>query len=279
MTAPLGIIAGLGDLPVSLAQAARARGQPVYVVRLKGFVEPKLARFPGETVGLGEVGRTVKLLRAAGCEEVVFAGIVTRPDFSSLKLDWRGARLLPKVLAAARDGDDSLLRVMMAEFEAEGFRILGADQVNDGLLAPEGVICGAVPDEAAQSDIARGLAVARELGRLDIGQGCVVCDGLVLAVEAQEGTDRMLRRCAELDPSIRGEPSQPRGVLVKAPKPIQDRKIDLPTIGAATVEAAARAGLAGIAVEAGGALILDREAVAAACKREGLFVWGAAPAP
>lgn len=279
MSGPLGIIAGLGELPVSLAQAARARGQGVYVIRLKGFVEPKLARFPGATVGLGEVGRTIRLLKGAGCEDVVFAGIVRRPDFSSLKLDWRGARLLPKVIGAAREGDDALLRVMIAEFEAEGFRILGADDVHDGLLAPQGLICGEAPGEAALADIARGLEVARALGRLDIGQGCVVCDGLVLAVEAQEGTDRMLKRCAQLDPSLRGEPGRPRGVLVKAPKPIQDRKIDLPTIGVATVEGVARAGLAGIAVEAGGALVLDREAMALACTRDGLFVWGAAPAP
>lgn len=279
MSGPLGIIAGLGELPVSLAQAARARGQGVYVIRLKGFVEPKLARFPGETVGLGEVGRTIRLLKGAGCEDVVFAGIVRRPDFSSLKLDWRGARLLPKVIGAAREGDDALLRVMIAEFEAEGFRILGADDVHDGLLAPQGLICGEAPGEAALADIARGLEVARALGRLDIGQGCVVCDGLVLAVEAQEGTDRMLKRCAQLDPSLRGEPGRPRGVLVKAPKPIQDRKIDLPTIGVATVEGVARAGLAGIAVEAGGALVLDREAMTLACTRDGLFVWGAAPAP
>lgn len=274
MSAPLGIIAGLGDLPVSLARAAEARGQGVFVLRLKGFEEPALAGFPGETVGLGEIDRSIRLLQTAGCESLVFAGIVRRPDFSSLKLDWRGARLLPKALNAARKGDDALLRVILGAFEAEGFQILGADDVNGGLTAPPGRIAGPEPEATAFADIERGYEVARAIGRLDIGQGCVIRDGLVLAVEAQEGTDAMLQRVSDLS-SIDAKPRG--GVLVKAPKPIQDRKVDLPTIGPATVDAVARAGLAGIAVEAGGALVLDRDALCQAADAQGVFVWGVEP--
>ncbi len=278
MAGPLGVIAGLGDLPVRIAEAAEDRGERVYVLRVAGFSEPRLDRFPGEVVGFGEIGRQIRLLKTAGCETLVFAGVVRRPDFARLKLDMRGARLLPKVLAAARKGDDALLRTLLGEFEKEGFRIIGAHEADTALQAATGLIAGPEPDAATRDDIHRAMQVARAIGNLDVGQGCVVCDGLVLAVEAQEGTDRMLERVATLDPAIRGTPGARRGVLAKCPKPIQDRKIDLPTIGVTTVNGAAKAGLAGIAVEGGGALILDLDGVIAAADRHGLFVFGV-PAP
>lgn len=279
MTSPLGLIAGTGDLPVRVYEAARASQRDVVVARLKGFEEPRLADAPGEVVGLGEVGKLIKLLRAGGCEDIVFAGKVTRPDFSALKLDWRGAKLLPKVLSAARRGDDALLQLLMGVFVAEGFRVVGADEVAGGLVVPAGIIAGRAPSDTEMADIVRAYEVAREIGRLDIGQGCVVCDGLVLAVEAQEGTDRMLARCAELPHMLRGSLAAPRGVLVKAPKPIQDRKIDLPTVGLATLKGVRAAGLAGIAVETGGALLLDKPAIEAFAAQEQIFVFGLEPAP
>lgn len=277
MAGPLGLIAGLGDLPVRIAEAAEDRGERVYVLRVAGYTEPRLDRFPGEIVGFGEIGRQIRLLKTAGCETLVFAGVVRRPDFGKLKLDMRGARLLPKVLAAARKGDDALLRTLLGEFEKEGFRIIGAHEADTALLAETGLIAGPEPDAAARDDVHRAMQVARAIGNLDVGQGCVVCDGLVLAVEAQEGTDRMLERVATLDPAIRGTPGARRGVLAKCPKPIQDRKIDLPTIGVTTVNGAAKAGLAGIAIEGGGALILDLQGVIAAADRHGLFVFGVPP--
>lgn len=278
MSGPLGIIAGLGDLPVSLAEAATAQGRGAYVLRMAGFVERKLDSYPGETVGFGEVGRQIRLLKAAGCQELVFAGIIHRPRFSEIKLDMRGARLLPSVLRAARQGDDALLRVLVEAFQKEGFIVLGAHEANRDLVAREGLIAGLEPSEAHRGDIDKALQVARQIGALDIGQGCVVCEGLVLAVEAQEGTDRMLERCASLDPAIRGTPEAPRGVLAKCPKPIQERRIDLPAIGPSTVERAIAAGLAGIVVEAGGALVLEREKLKDLARAGGLFVIGV-PAP
>jgi DUF1009 family protein len=274
MSGPIGLVAGLGTLPVRVAEGAVASGRGVYIVRLKGFEEPALEGYPHSSVGLGEFGKLVKTFREAGCQDIVFAGNVSRPDFSALKLDFRGARLLPKVLSAARQGDDALLRVILTELEGEGFTIRGAEEIAAHLLGPVGLVAGPAPDEAMQADIERAVHVAREIGRLDIGQGCVVCDGLVLAVEAQEGTDAMLARCAGLDPSLRGTPGALRGVLVKVPKPIQERKIDLPTIGVATVEGVHRAGLAGIAYEAGGALLVDREALEAAANTVGVFLLG-----
>jgi len=277
MPAPLGLIAGLGDLPVAIAENAVATGQGVHVLRLKGFEEPRLAAYPGSVVGLGEVGGVISRLREAGCRDIVFAGNVRRPNFSDLKLDLRGAALLPKVLSEARKGDDALLRVLVNEFEKNGFNVIGSEQAHASLLAPAGLIAGPPPSELALADLEIAARVASASGLLDIGQACVVCDGLVLAVEAQEGTDEMLRRCAALPEAIRGRAGARRGVLVKRPKPTQERRIDLPTTGVSTVELAAAAGLAGIGVEAGGALMLNRVAMEAKAESLGLFLFGFDP--
>ncbi|MEL6569134.1 MAG: UDP-2,3-diacylglucosamine diphosphatase LpxI [Pseudomonadota bacterium] len=274
MSGPIGLVAGRGQLPVQVAQGAIASGRGVFVARLKGFEEPELAPFPGTVIGLGELGKLIKTLKAEGCKDVVFAGMVSRPDFSALKVDWRGAKLLPKVLKVAREGDDALLRLILSELEFEGFSVLGADDIAQHLLAEEGLIAGLMPVENSLVDVQRARDVAREIGKLDIGQGCIVCDGLVLAVEAQEGTDAMLARCASLPAELRGSAETPRGVLVKVPKPIQTRKIDLPTIGLATLRGVQAAGLAGVAVEAGGALIIDRDEVSKFADQHGLFVLG-----
>jgi len=272
--APLGILAGLGDLPVQVAQTATARGQGVYILRLKGFVEPKLADYAGEIVGIAEVGKIFRALRKAGCEDVCFAGIIKRPDFAALKPDLKGVSLLPKVLNAARKGDDALLRTLVETFESEGFRVIGADEAAGNLRANAGLIAGPDTVAAHMDDLRKAARIASESGRLDIGQGAIVCDGLVLCVEAQEGTDKMLSRCAALDTELLGTPTNRRGVLVKRPKPIQERRVDLPAIGVKTIEGAAAAGLAGIGFEAHGALLLDEAAVRAKADELGLFLYG-----
>ncbi len=277
MDKPLGLVAGLGELPVAIAQNAVAEGRGVYVLRLKGFEEPALAEYPGRSVGLGEFGGLLKSLKQAGCSDVVFAGIVTRPDFRKLNLDMRGARLLPKVIQAARKGDDALLRVLVDTLESEGFNVISAQAANADLLAPKGLLAGPSPRSEDFADIQRAAEIAAATGALDIGQGCVVCDGLVLAVEAQEGTDAMLERVAGLPAEIRGTDAARRGVLVKRPKPMQERRIDLPTTGVSTVEKVAAAGLAGLAIEAGGALMLGRKAMCEAAERLGVFIFGFAP--
>ncbi|MEO0466642.1 MAG: UDP-2,3-diacylglucosamine diphosphatase LpxI [Pseudomonadota bacterium] len=274
VSAPLGVVAGTGNLPVRVVEAARAQGQDVHVIRILGFEEPLLSECPGEVLSLGELGHMLKSLKAAGCKELVFAGKVSRPDFASLKLDWRATRLLPKVMKAARQGDDALLQVLLEFFSKEGFVIRGAEEVAGILTAPSGLIAGPMPSEAAMADIRRGRDVAVNIGRLDIGQGCVVCDGLVLAVEAQEGTDKMLERCAALPADVRGTQDAPRGVLVKVPKPMQNTKIDLPTLGVSTLQRVRAAGLAGVAFEGGRALLIDREDMEAFCIAEGVFLYG-----
>ena len=273
----LGLIAGGGGLPVEIASACEKGGRPYFVIRLKGSAGPELEAFPGAEVGIAELGKCIKTLKRAGCESVCFAGQVARPDFATLKPDLRGIVALPGLVAAARRGDDALLRALLSEFEKEGFVVEGADEAVGDLRLPAGPLGAVTPDAEQTHDIARALDVAREIGRLDIGQGAVVCEGLVLAVEAQEGTDAMLRRVAELPEDIRGRPGAPRGVLAKAPKPIQETRVDLPTSGLGTVQRAARAGLAGIAGEAGRLLVLDRDEVIALADELGLFIVGVDP--
>jgi hypothetical protein len=272
----LGLIAGGGELPVHVAEAARLDGRLGCVIALTGFAEPERYEAP-ETVGLGQLGAVLKALARAQCDAVCFAGIVPRPDFKSLKLDMKAMASFPKVLAAAARGDDALLRAVVRIFEAEGLAVVGADEIASELTVREGLVGAVGPDDQARADALKALHIAGVIGAEDIGQGAVVADGLVLAVEAQEGTDAMLARVAALPQAVRGRSAARRGVLAKRPKPGQERRVDLPVIGVSTIEGAARAGLAGIAAPAGGALILGRDAVAAAADAAGLFVWGVAP--
>jgi DUF1009 family protein len=273
----LGLVAGGGPLPIALAQRCRAAGRPLFVLRLKGFAGPGLEDFDGAEAGVAELGRVFDLLRRAACEAVCFAGVVARPDFSALKPDLRGLKALPGAVIAARRGDDALMRYLLGEFEKEGFAIEGAQEVDAGLTLGEGVLGAVAPGPEHAADIAGALRTARAIGALDIGQAAIVADGLVLAVEAQEGTEAMLRRCAELPAALRGTPAARKGVVAKAPKPIQERRIDLPVIGPDTVERAAEAGLAGIVGEARGVLVIERERLIQAADRLGVFVVGIAP--
>ena len=273
----LGLIAGGGELPQILATRCLTAGRPLFVARLRGFADVALERFAGAEIGIAELGRMFDILRSNGCEAVCFAGLVRRPDFSALRPDWRGLRSLPGAIAAARQGDDALLRFLAGEFEREGFIVEGAHEVDTGLSLGFGALGRHHPGSEHQADLDYALSVAKTIGRLDIGQSVVVVDGIVLAVEAQEGTDAMLARCAELPSALRGSSSHPRGVLVKWPKPIQDRRMDLPTIGRRSIEQAAAVGLAGVAGEAGALLVVDRPGVLEAADRLGLFVLGLAP--
>ncbi|WP_426035805.1 UDP-2,3-diacylglucosamine diphosphatase [Brevundimonas sp. DC300-4] len=270
----LGVIAGGGALPLAIAARCEAEGRPVFVVRLTSFADPHLIRYPGLEAGLAEIGRVLAALKAADCVAVCFAGTVNRPDFKALKPDLKGALVLPGIIAAATKGDDALLRKILSVFENEGYAIEGADDILGGETLTVGALGRVTPDEAQLSDLRKALHVAEKAGELDIGQGAVVCDGLVLAVEAQEGTDAMLARVAGLPGDLRGATGNPKGALGKAPKPIQDLRVDMPVMGAQTIEMAAAAGLAGVGGVAGKLILIDRPAIIEAADRLGLFVWG-----
>lgn len=271
----LGLFAGGGALPARIARACRARNWPVYILHITQDTDEGLADYPGKKIRIGAVGAAFEALRREGCDAVMLAGIVRRPDFQTLMPDLKGAALLPRVLAAATKGDDALLSCLVKLLEEEGFAVIGADEVLGDLIAGEGALNSLKPTADDMKDIARGADVVGMLGRLDVGQGAIVCREYVLAVEAAEGTDAMLERCARLPQEIRGAPDARRGVLVKAPKPGQERRVDLPVVGVRTIELAAQAGLAGVAVEAGGAIIIDGDAVLRAADAHGLFVYGA----
>jgi DUF1009 family protein len=266
----LAVLAGRGPLPAQVIDAARARGLEVFVLAFPGETDPDLVRaLPHRWVPLGAVGQAIEALRAAQAEDVVLIGPVRRPALSSLKLDRRGMQLLARLGLRGR-GDDRLLQLLVEELEMEGFRVVGADSLIDDAIAPAGLMTAVAPNPAAQRDIALGIEVAGRLGDLDIGQAVVVQQGLVLGVEAAEGTDQLLARCAGL------RRDGPGGVLVKLKKPHQERRADLPTIGPDTIRLAAEAGMAGIAVHAGNCLIIERAEVIAAADRAGLFLIGVA---
>lgn len=274
----LGLIAGGGELPRAVAEAARAAGRAVFVVPLVGSVtEDWVQNFPHEFLSPGEPGRIIKALKGAGAAEVLLAGRVDRPKFSEMKLDAKGMLLLPKAIAAAKKGDDALLRFIVGICEDEGLKAISVAQAAPALVAGEGPLGRVAPNDEHKADITQAFKIVHALGALDVGQAAVVCEGLALAVEAAEGTDAMLTRIGTLRESLRGTESKKRGVLVKALKPTQDAKTDMPVVGVQTVRNAATVHLAGIALEAGVALILDKQAVAAEADRLGLFVTGVKP--
>lgn len=265
----LGIIAGSGPLPAQVARAAQAAGRRVFIIGLEGHAEAAhLAPFPHVFLRFGAAVRIIATLKEQGCEDLVLVGPVQRPSFRSLRPDAEGLKLLARIGRAAFMGDDGLLRAVIRVLGEEGFRVIGAHEVLGGLIGRAGLLTRTAPDEQARADIERGISVCRALGAADVGQGCVVQTGIVLAVEAVEGTDAMLARCGALAWPGLG------GVLVKLVKPGQERRADLPTIGERTVRGALAAGLRGIAFEGGGTLVIEQERTVAAADAAGFFILG-----
>lgn len=268
----LGILAGGGPFPGRVAAAAQAAGRQVFIVALRGFAEAAVvAPYPHAEARMGAAGEILGLLRRNGCKDLVLVGPVKRPSIFDLRPDGEGTRIMARIGRAAFSGDDGLLAAIVRVLGEEGFRVLGAHEVLTEAVGPKGVMGRVAPDAAARADMVRAVAVVRAIGRLDVGQGCVVQQQVVLAVEAVEGTDRMLERAGAL--RLPG----PGGVLVKLVKPGQDRRTDLPTIGPATLRAAAAAGLRGVAFEAGGTLLTDRVACVTEADAAGLFLVGIDP--
>lgn len=273
----IGLIAGGGQLPHDVISGAREMGLPVFIARLKRFADA--SDFEGETAefGLAAFGALLKALRAQECSHICFAGTVSRPNFKTLKPDAATLKRLPGAIKAAAKGDDALLTYLIEQFETEGFEVIAPQALCASSLMPAGTLGKVKPKRAHQTDIKKALETASAIGALDIGQGAIVCNGLVLAVEAQEGTDAMLERVADLDTEIRGTAKARAGILAKRLKPQQEIRIDMPTIGVDTVELAAQAGLAGIVLIAGQAFVLDQDAVRKSADAQGLFVFGHTP--
>jgi len=271
---PLAIICGGGSLPLAVADAVSRGGRDVLLFPVRGFAGPEVERFPCHWVALGQLGHIFRRARTAGCRDVVFIGALVRPSLAQLRFDWMTVRALPRLVRAFRGGDDHLLAGVARVFEDEGFRLVGAHEVVPDLLLPEGVLGTRPPAERDRADIAHALALLAATGPFDVGQAAVVADRHVLAIEAAEGTDRMLERIAALRQEGRIRAPTGIGVLVKAPKPGQDRRFDLPSIGPPTITGVARAGLAGLAAVAGATVVAEPEEVARRAEAEGVFVIG-----
>ncbi|HUD84811.1 MAG TPA: UDP-2,3-diacylglucosamine diphosphatase LpxI [Xanthobacteraceae bacterium] len=271
----LAIICGGGSIPGAVADAVVRSGRRPVMFAIKGWADPKVVeRYAHHWIAIGQAGRFFRLAQAENCHDVLFIGTVLRPPLSQLRLDWRTIRLLPRTIGFFRGGDDKLLAGVAGVAESGGLRVVGVQDVAPEIFVPEGLLGRYQPAARDQADIARALTVIAALGPFDVGQAAVVANHNVLAIEAAEGTDNMLARIAELRRQGRVTAPAGTGVLVKAPKSGQDRRFDLPTIGPRTVENAARAGLAGIAVTAGSTIIADAAEVAATADRAKIFVVG-----
>jgi UDP-2,3-diacylglucosamine hydrolase len=271
----LAVICGGGSLPFAVADAVGRRGRRAVLFGLRGWADQqRIASYPHHWLAFGQIGRFCRLARREDCREVVFIGSVVRPAIWKIRPDFEAVRLLPRILGLFRGGDDHLLKGVARIVEERGFRLVGAHEVAPEILLPEGILGQMHPNDRDQADIAKGLALLGAMSPFDVGQAVVVADGHVLAVEAAEGTDNMLARIAELRQSGRIAGAKGRGVLVKAAKHGQDQRIDLPSIGPRTIECAAQAGLAGIAVVAGSTIVAEPERIGAVADRARLFVVG-----
>lgn len=262
-------------MPFSVAELLQARGIAPFLFAIRGFCDPvRVAQFPHHWVALGQVGRLTRLMRSEGCGEIVFIGGLVRPALSEIRLDWGTVRAIPAIAAALRGGDDHLLTGISRIFERHGIRVVGIKDVAPELLMPEGSITRRTPDAEAIADIAKGRELMQAISPFDVGQGVVVIDGHVVAVEDIEGTDGLLARVARLraEKRIRAKPG--RGVLVKMPKAQQDLRFDLPTLGPKTVDGIVAAGLAGIGIVAGRTLVAEADVMTAKADQAGVFVTG-----
>jgi DUF1009 family protein len=275
ISSPVGLIAAGGVMPFAVADSLIARGIDPVLFALRGSCDPvKVTRFRYHWISIGQISRLTRLLRSENCRDLVFIGTLVRPALSEIRLDWGTLRVIPSVLAAFRGGDDHLLSGIGGILERDGFRMVGIKDVAPDLLMPEGCLTRASPDENAAADIARGREVLHALSPFDIGQAAIVIDGHVVGVEDIEGTDGLLARVARLRAEGRIRARTARGALVKAPKSGQDLRFDLPTMGPRTVEGAAAAQLAGIAIVAGNTIVVDPQAVIEAADAASLFVTG-----
>ncbi len=270
----LGIIAGGGVMPCLVASSAIRAGREVHIVALDGEADQHIEAFSHTWVKWGQIGRIFKTLKKAQCKDVVFIGSVTRPDMKEIRFDLGAIKILPFLFSLMVGGDDSILSRIVNFFEKKGYTIRGAHEVAPELLAPEGCLTKKQPSTQDMKDIQTAFGILKALGNFDVGQGAVVARGYALAVEAAEGTNVMLERCKDLRQWGSKNSKKKIGVFVKCPKPDQEKRIDMPTIGDQTIEKVADAGLAGIAIAADAVLLADKEQLLKKAKKHDIFVIG-----
>lgn len=262
----LGILAGGGSLPRLIIEACRQKHREVFVIAFENQADADVGDgVPHAWVNLGAAGRSLKLLEEASVDELVLAGYIARPTMATLRPDAKALKFFMKLGTKAL-GDDGLLRALIATLEAEGFKVTSPTEILGGLQVKEGILGAIHPDKSARLDITRGIKILQALSPVDVGQAAIVQEGLVLGIEAVEGTDSLIQRCGLL------KREGPGPILVKIRKQGQDTRVDLPTIGRATVEKAVDVGLRGLAIEADATLVLERESLIKLANEAGLFV-------
>ncbi|MFK7943425.1 MAG: LpxI family protein [Paracoccaceae bacterium] len=272
------IIAGRGALPREIAEARMAANLPYLLVIFQGCREDWMAGHPLQHHEYERPGALFRGLRAVGAEFVVFAGAMNRPKLRLWRADLKAVKLVAKATRLLGKGDDAMLRGFAEFIEAEGLKMLSpVDIIGGALLVKRGSMTARRPSREDMADAARAAAIVAALGPLDVGQGAVVAGGVCLAVEAIEGTDLMLAHVSDLPEERRANTPAPSGILFKGPKPEQDRRMDLPTVGPLTVEGAHAAGLNGIVVLAGQTVLMEAEVTREVLEKTGLFLYGARP--
>jgi DUF1009 family protein len=270
MNSKLAIIAGKGDLPKMIIKKCQEQSREFLVILING--EPSNVDFFGynhHIIGFGEISKILGILKDNQIKELVFAGGVTKPSMAGMKVDAKGAVLISKILGNKFFGDDNLLSTIINFFEKEGFKIIGADQIIDDLLAGKGIFGNIKPSSEMLKDIEIGQNALQTMSDLDIGQAIVVQQKQIVGVEAIEGTDALIKRCADLQ-FKQGS----KAVLVKMKKHNQNTKIDLPALGVETIKNLAKSGFSGVAVQAGSCLIINQKEVVKLADELGLFVVG-----
>lgn len=270
----IAIIAGRGSLPKELASGLRDDGKTPYLIGIEGEHEDWITEFDHVVLHWGQFGGLFRFLKSNEVSKILLAGGVTRPKINVSRMDWVAIKTLPQILAFMMGGDNTLLTGVIKVFENHGVQVVGAHEVLPRLLSQAGLIAGRKPSKKAFANLEKALEATKLLGQLDIGQAAVAIGNRVIAVEGIEGTDGMLARVAELRSSGRLTEDGRHGVLVKAKKPGQDMRVDIPAVGPKTVQGAIEAGLAGIAVEAGNSFILEREQTIADARSGGIFLYG-----
>lgn len=279
--APIGVIACGGPMPGEVIDAITRRGLPVHIIAIAEETNETFGGLPLARLSWAKYGAAIASLKAAGVGDVIMVGRMTRPRLRDARPDFGFIKGLTSALRVLRaGGDDALLRAVVQLFEPHGFRVVGVKDVAPELLIGDGLLAGPPPDNSSLDDVALGMALIDAIGAFDIGQAAVVSDGRVIAIEGAEGTDKTIARVvAQRSASHRGGSAVSGGVLVKRPKPGQDLRVDLPTIGPDTVAGAQAAGLSGIAVEAGWVIAAQRRDLIARANEAGVFVLGTTVAP
>jgi DUF1009 family protein len=272
------IVCGGGAFPAAVAEAVVKQGRGVQLFLLRGYADPALERYPHEWVKVGSLAKFVSVTRRHDIKEIVIIGNLLRPRVWQMGLDWRSLLLVPRLARLLLSGDNTLLSGVAKIFSEHGYVLRGAHEVAPEILIQEGLATSRGPDAKALSDLAIGADLLRTIDRFDVGQAVVVAGSRVIAVEGPEGTAGMLARVAEMRSNGRLRLKEREGVLVKMPKPSQERRIDLPAIGNETLEQARAAGLAGIAVEALGTIAVDAQKLLHAAEAAGLFFTALPPA-